>query len=190
MSLFVQTSYAHLSQEEVKDFAKFVVANSCEGALYEEAEAFLERFPASPVTNFGFVVSSKLPLPIQAFLKDQNQAGLRWQDYYETHRPHDPTTGEPLTDAAIIARVSMNHSRFSKAMMKTTPTKDFILALAFALRLDVSEANAFLLAAGYAFEKTSPKDMIVFYHLLNRDYALEKVDECLLEENEKPLGTY
>ncbi|MBQ0071046.1 MAG: RNase III inhibitor, partial [Spirochaetales bacterium] len=68
------------------------------------------------------------------------------------------------------------------------PRKYTILALAFSLRLERSEAEELLQAAGYALSPSSMGDIILGYAFRDKIYDITAINEILYTYDEELLG--
>lgn len=67
------------------------------------------------------------------------------------------------------------------------PEKDTCLALALALRLTLPEATDLLQKAGYAFSRSSRRDIIIEYFFKRKIYDKFALNEVLADMAELPL---
>ena len=68
------------------------------------------------------------------------------------------------------------------------PAKDTCIALAYALRLTLEEANDLLSRAGYTLSHSNKRDVILEYFFSAGKYNLFDVNEVLSQLNQRPLG--
>ena len=68
------------------------------------------------------------------------------------------------------------------------PSKDTAIALAFALRLSLDEANDLLSRAGYTFSHSNKRDIIIEYFFREGIFNLMDVNEVLYRLDQKIIG--
>ena len=68
------------------------------------------------------------------------------------------------------------------------PAKDTCIALGYALKLNLNEANDFLSRAGYTFSHSNKRDVILEYFFNAGKYDLFDINEVLSQLNQRPLG--
>ena len=97
-------------------------------------------------------------------------------------------TGEK--DSAIYKRANVDRKLFSKIKTRPdyTPTKQTVLAFAFALGLDLEQTKDLLAKAGHAMSHSNRFDVIVEYFLLRREYDLFQVNEVLFAFDQPLIG--
>lgn len=95
-------------------------------------------------------------------------------------------SGLPETD--VYKRANIDRKFFSKIRSNPAyhPRKGIVLALAFALKLDLEETAEFLAKAEYALSPGSKGDLIVKYCIEKNIYDLDSVN-CMLYKFEQPL---
>ncbi|MCC8168766.1 MAG: helix-turn-helix transcriptional regulator, partial [Clostridiales bacterium] len=95
-----------------------------------------------------------------------------------------------MTDAQVYKRANIDRRFFSKIRNNPAyhPGKRTVLALAVALKLDISEAADFLSKAGYAFSPASKGDLIVKYFIEREMYDIQVINYALYEFGEPLLG--
>jgi hypothetical protein len=95
-------------------------------------------------------------------------------------------------DAEIYKKALLDRRLFSKIRSDDAyqPNKKTVLALIFALKLDLNQALALLKAAGFTLSLSSVFDLIMVYCINNRIDDILEVNEILLTFNFKPLGQF
>ena len=68
------------------------------------------------------------------------------------------------------------------------PAKDTCIALAYALKLTLAEANDLLSRAGYTLSHSNKRDVILEYFFSAGKYNLFDINEILSQMNQQPLG--
>lgn len=88
-----------------------------------------------------------------------------------------------LTHSAAYNAANVSKQVFNSIKHKEDyiPTKKTILALAIALKLNTRETNELLAKAGYALSDCSRFDLIVKYHIDNKNYNLKEIDQALFD---------
>ena len=95
-----------------------------------------------------------------------------------------------LRDAAVYRAAQMDRRLFSKIMSNRSfhPSRDTALALAFALRLPLKEAEDLLSRAGYALSRSNKRDVILTYFLSEGIFDLVEINLVLERLGEKLIG--
>ena len=88
-----------------------------------------------------------------------------------------------LKDSDIYKRANIDRRLFSKIRGNKyyKPSKDTVLALSIALRLNLDETRDFLATAGFALSPSSHRDIIVSYFIDNGKYDIIHVNEVLYD---------
>ena len=87
----------------------------------------------------------------------------------------------------VYGRAGMSKQSFSKIFKPDYhPTKEVAIALSIGLELDLTEANEFLGKAGYCFTRTSNRDLVIMYHLIEGIYNVDQIN-IVLNKLELPL---
>lgn len=86
-----------------------------------------------------------------------------------------------LPNPEVYRRAHIDKRLFSKLISdrEYKPSKDTALALAFALRLSVSETNDLLSRAGYILSHSDPRDVVLEYLIREGEYDLTEVNIVL-----------
>ena len=95
-----------------------------------------------------------------------------------------------MTEVECYKAAGITAQHFSKIRSDRNyrPTKETVLALAIALKLDLPKTKDLLRAGGLAFTHASKTDMIVEYFIINENWNLFEINEALDSYNLKPLG--
>lgn len=94
-----------------------------------------------------------------------------------------------LNECEVYKRAGITAQHFSKIRSRSgyQPTKSTVLALALALRLDLSETKDLMRTAGLAFTHASTTDMVVEYYIINCNWDLFQINETLDSLSQNPL---
>lgn len=86
-----------------------------------------------------------------------------------------------LTNAEVYKAAMIDRRLFSKIISDRAykPSKDTCIALVFALKLSLTEADDILARAGYTLSHSSKKDIIIEYFLKECEYDLDDLNEVL-----------
>lgn len=92
-------------------------------------------------------------------------------------------------NSAIYNRAQIGRQLFSKIKRNQNyqPAKDTAVALALALKLDISDAKKFLASAGYALSNSSKRDVIISFFLENKIFDTALLNDSLHEYNQPVL---
>lgn len=95
-----------------------------------------------------------------------------------------------LSDPEVYKRANLDRRLFSKIRSNPDyqPTKNTVLALCIALRLNLDQTTDLLRLAGFALSPTSKSDLIVQYFIDREIYSIHTVNEMLFEFDQKLLG--
>jgi hypothetical protein len=90
----------------------------------------------------------------------------------------------PLKDESasrVYKRVNIQRSHWSKMLSDRDhqPTKDTLFKLMFAFELNLFDANRFLASAGFAFNRSQFKDLVILAAITQHIYSLVDVDKAL-----------
>ena len=97
--------------------------------------------------------------------------------------------GKKLKPAAVYNAAQVDRKLYSKIVSKPRykPSKDTCIALLFALRLELEDANDMLSRAGYVLSHSSKRDIILEYCFRAHIYKLNDINEILYRLDEKTL---
>ncbi len=92
------------------------------------------------------------------------------------------------TNKEIYTAANISKKVFSAIFSKKNyhPSKNTVLALCLALRLDTDEAGDLLARAGYAFSPVDTTDCVVRFFLDNREFDVYEVN-CVLDDLQQPV---
>ena len=95
-----------------------------------------------------------------------------------------------MTEVEVYKRAGITAQHFSKIRSDSNyrPTKETVLALAIAMKLDLPTTKDLLRAGGLAFTHASKTDIIVEYYIINQNWNIFEINEALDSYGLKPLG--
>jgi len=95
-----------------------------------------------------------------------------------------------ISAADCYKRACMDRRLFSKICSNKSyrPSKNTALALAIALRLNMSETQCFLASAGYTLSRSVLSDVIVEYFISRGIYDIFEINEALYAYDQALLG--
>ena len=95
-----------------------------------------------------------------------------------------------MNDVEVYKRAHLDRRIFSKirSNKKYIPKKRTVLAIAFGMKLDISETNNLLCQAGYELTHSREEDIIINFLLENEIYDLYLVNDVLNYYGFKSLG--
>lgn len=95
-----------------------------------------------------------------------------------------------MNDVEVYKRAHLDRRIFSKirSNKKYIPKKRTVLAIAFGMKLDISETNNLLCQAGYELTHSREEDIIISYLLENEIYDLYLINDVLNYYGFKSLG--
>lgn len=95
-----------------------------------------------------------------------------------------------LKDPDVYKAAQLDRRLFSKIMSDTQykPAKDTAVALAFALKLSLEEAEQLLQSAGYVFSHSIKRDVIIEYFFRSKIYDLSDINAVLYRMGQKEIG--
>ncbi|MFC4410108.1 hypothetical protein ACFOZY_06605 [Chungangia koreensis] len=130
-----------------------------------------------------FTVSESVRnISLEEFIRDHKKPSFR-----ETLFKFIDRTGE--SDASIYKKAWIDRKHFSKIRSNSgyRPKKNTVMALAFALELNVMDATELLNAAGYSLSESEKFDLVMKFCLERKIYRIENVNEALMYIGLKPL---
>lgn len=95
-----------------------------------------------------------------------------------------------MTEVEVYKVAGITAQHFSKIRSDRNyrPTKETVLALAIAMKLDLPTTKDLLRAGGLAFTHASKTDIIVEYYIINQNWDIFEINEALDSYGLKPLG--
>lgn len=95
-----------------------------------------------------------------------------------------------MKEPEVYRAAQIDRKLFSKIIsdQEYKPAKDTCIALAYALKLTLEEANDLLSRAGYTLSHSNKRDVILEYFFSTHNHDLFEINEVLLQLNQKPLG--
>ena len=95
-----------------------------------------------------------------------------------------------LVVAEVYKKANIDRRLFSKMLCNRDyqPSKDTVLALIFALKLNLNEAKDLLERAGYTLSHSIRRDIILEYFIKEGVYNLNNINAFLYNMNEKIVG--
>ena len=142
-----------------------------------------DRYEPSVVTDL--MRNYRGVTPPASFLKALDRTTDK--PFVETLSLHIQRKG--LRDTEVYKAAQIDRRLFSKIMSDRdyTPSKDTIIALAFALHLALSEVNDLLHRAGFALSHSNKRDVIMEYFFRQGIYDLYTVNQVLFHLDQKTL---
>lgn len=88
-----------------------------------------------------------------------------------------------LKDSEVYKRANMDRKHFSKMInnIKYKPKPETAISLAIALKLNLDETRDFLARAGFALSRSSERDIIVEYFIVNGIYDIFELNQVLFQ---------
>ena len=94
-----------------------------------------------------------------------------------------------LKDSTVYRRANIDRRLFSKLRQADYhPSKNTVLALAIALKLNMAETDILLEKAGYALSDALIADQIVSYYIEEENYDIDEINSTLYSYDQKLLG--
>lgn len=96
-----------------------------------------------------------------------------------------------MSDPEVYKHANLDRKLFSKIRSNPhyQPSKNTVLALCIALRLNIEQATDLLRLAGYALSPSNKGDLIVEYFIRKKFYDIHTVNETLFSFDQKLLGS-
>lgn len=94
-----------------------------------------------------------------------------------------------IPEVEVYKRANVTPYHFSKIRRDKSyqPTKETVLALSIALKLNLPETKDLLRSAGLAFTHADRTDMVVEYYIINENWDIFEINETLDSLGLKPL---
>ena len=95
-----------------------------------------------------------------------------------------------LKDSDVYNKVNIDRRLFSKIRSDENyhPSKETVILLAFALKLNEDELLSLLESASYSLPKNNVFDLIIRFCFINEIYEISDVNELLFDHNQKVLN--
>ena len=95
-----------------------------------------------------------------------------------------------MKDSEVYRKANISRKHFSKIRSNPDykPSKNTVIAFAFALGMDLAETRKFLGTAGYALSRSSVSDVIVEYFLTTDNHDLYELNEILFLYDQPLIG--
>ena len=95
-----------------------------------------------------------------------------------------------MTEPEVYKAALVDRKLFSKIISDPgyKPSKDTCVALAYALHLDLEEANDLLSRAGFTLSHSNKRDVLLEYFFAAEKYNIYDINQVLSELGERPLG--
>ena len=86
-----------------------------------------------------------------------------------------------LNNADVYKAAQIDRRHFSKIISNTLykPTRDTVISFIIALKLNLEEANDLMATAGYAFSKSSLRDVVLEFFIRTQNYDINEINEVL-----------
>ena len=157
--------------------------------LIERLELYLkENFTDLSDLKFSYYAKSK-----EGFIeniKSKIDAFIDKFDYTFSNHLLDLIKQKGLTEVEVYKNAHLDRRIFSKLRNNRNykPGKHTILAVAFAMKLNVDEAEELLNKGGYSLSNFDKRDMIIKFLFENQIYDLFTVNEILEHYGFPPIG--
>ena len=95
-----------------------------------------------------------------------------------------------MKDSEVYRKANISRKHFSKIRSNPDykPSKNTVIAFAFALGMDLAETRKILATAGYALSRSSVSDVIVEYFLMTDNHDLYELNEILFLYDQQLIG--
>jgi O-acetyl-ADP-ribose deacetylase (regulator of RNase III) len=176
-----------LSEELFQDVAAYIdqkYVDAWEFATYGSAEPVRNRRRRERIESKAMMPMAceelAAPVDLDAFLKKKD-AG-----FVETLLELIQKSGQK--NSTIYKRANISKQHFSKLINdpKATITKPVAVALALALELDLVQTKDLIGRAGYTLTNSSYFDLVIQFHIENKQYNVVQIN-CVLYEYDQPL---
>ncbi|MBR3357425.1 MAG: macro domain-containing protein [Solobacterium sp.] len=126
--------------------------------------------------------SAHRPQGLERFLKKKEKG------FSETLLEKIDASG--MKDSEVYRKANISRKHFSKIRSNPDykPSKNTVIAFAFALGMDLAETKRFLATAGYALSRSSVSDVIVEYFLTTDNHDLYELNEILFLYDQQLIG--
>jgi ACT domain-containing protein len=96
---------------------------------------------------------------------------------------------QKLSDADVYKKANVSRQHFSKIRSDLfyLPKKETVMKFIISLKLNLTDAENLLNAAGYAFATSFWLDVVILYCIENREFDAIKIDQFLIEKGQPPL---
>ena len=182
---------------DLKDKEAFDISNSLyrdihnyleDNGIYGDVRAHRSRVPSKA---FGF-----MSMPVGSSLLDHEvlDEEFSFVDFVEDESFNDCLRRiireKNLIESDVYKRANLTKQAFNGIYNDgKVPKKNNVLALCIGLRLNIYEADDFVMKAGYSFSVGNKHDYIVRYFIENEIYDVFKINEILINEDLPYLGS-
>lgn len=189
-----------LSSKIYSDIQSFIDANYIEENVQNEHMVFGAR-----LKNLSVKSAKPLPVPEEELIEKsvpiqktykinatsvslENFLGKKEESFQNILMHH--IAERKYSNKEVYKRANIDAKLFSKIICTKNyvPKKKNVMALAVGLKLNLSDAEKFMAAAGYAFSNSEKFDLIVKYFISNENYNMIDLEEKLWELTGKTLG--
>ena len=176
-----------LSEKLFQDVAAYIdqkYVDAWERTTYSAAEPMRNRRRSERIESKAMMPMAceavAAPMDLDSFLKKKD-AG-----FVETLLELIQKSGHK--NSTIYKRANISKQHFSKLINdpKATITKPVAVALALALELDLVQTKDLIGRAGYTLTNSSYFDLVIQFHIENKQYNVVQIN-CVLYEYDQPL---